>query len=226
MMGRTHALGGAVALAAYAHVTGEVATIPAWGYLVAAGSALVPDADNGRGTILNRPHLYPLKLMSLPLWGPGNPRHRGRTHSLLAAGAWVALVWFWFLLANLGLDALDAGFQLPFTGIVAAAGLGYLSHLLLDMFNIEPLQLLWPLPLDVGFPPWRARGFLPGRFHAGAWFWEGTMIWFPLLAFAGWFAVQYGATVVAATNADKTIWQALTFIVRAFVDLITGAVRS
>lgn len=225
MMGRTHALGGAVALAAYAHVTGDVATIPAWGYAVAAGSALIPDADNGRGSILNRWYLLPLKLLSFPLWGPGNPRHRGRTHGLLAAVAWVGLVWFWWTLANLLLGSMEAGVVLPFSGIVAAAGLGYASHLFLDMFNIEPLQLLWPLPIDVGFPPWRAHGFIPGRFRAGASFWEGTMLWLPMLAFSGWFIVQYGSVITAATTADGTLRDLLAFIVRWFVDLITSGLR-
>jgi len=225
MMGKTHALGGVVALATYAHVTGEVASIPAWGYAIAAGSALIPDADNGRGSILNRWYLYPLKILSLPLWGPGNPRHRGRTHSLLSAAAWVGLAWFWFSIINLLLGAADAGFELPFTGVVAAAGLGYISHLLLDMFNIEPLQLLWPLPLDVGFPPWRARGFIPGRFRAGASFWEGTMLWLPMLAFLGWFVVEYGPLVVAATTSDGTLRDLIGLVVRWFLELITSGLN-
>ena len=82
MMGPTHALGGAAALAAWTIVTGSADQTPAWAFAVAAGGALIPDADNDAGSLLNRAYLFPLKAMTLPLWF-GAP-HRGRTHSYLS----------------------------------------------------------------------------------------------------------------------------------------------
>ena len=220
MMGPTHALGGAAALAAWTIVTGSADQTPAWAFAVAAGGALIPDADNDAGSLLNRAYLFPLKAMTLPLWF-GAP-HRGRTHSIVGAGIFGLLVLLWTLFFNLLLGVGPGSATIPIEVMVVSALLGYLSHLLLDLLNIPGIQLLWPFLQEwIYFPPWRASAMVPGRFDAGSW-WERLAIWIPLVIFMGWYVVVYGAAVGIATANDGTLIeiprQVISWIVTAMRD--------
>jgi len=215
MMGPTHAIGGVAALAGVALVTGNIEHVPVWAYAVAAGSALIPDADNDRGSMLNRPYLLPLKLMTTPLWM--GAAHRGRTHSLFGWGIYGVMVMAWGLLFNylFGLAGVPVADQLNLNAWTAAALCGYASHLFLDLFNIPGMLLLWPLPVRIYFPPWRAHGFIPGRFQTSTW-WEHVLINLPITAFIGWFFFLHASAVAAATASDSVmlrlpgaLWQAL-----------------
>ncbi len=187
-MGRTHALGGVAALAATALVLPPDLAPAAWGFVLAAASALVPDADNDRGSLMNRPYLMPLKIATLPLWW-GAP-HRGRTHSLLGLIAYTAMIvaWGFAIEAAIGKVLPDLGLPTLFS-IGLAAGVGYASHLFLDSFNLLGQTLLWPYPAKITFPIWRAHGFIPGRFAAGS-NWERYLTWPLLAAFTGWFVIN------------------------------------
>ena len=87
MIGPTHAIGGAAAYALYVGATGQADEAPIWAFGLAALAGLVPDADNGRGSLLNRLPLRPIKWATLPLWYGAS--HRGRTHSISASVATV-----------------------------------------------------------------------------------------------------------------------------------------
>lgn len=187
MMGRTHALGGVAAFAATSLVLTPHEPL-VWGFVLASASALVPDADNDRGSLMNRPYLLPLKLATFPLWY-GAP-HRGRTHSLVGTLFYAAIILGW----SLALAAL-VGRLLPGAGwsqlqVVAAAGVGYLSHIVLDSFNLLGQTMLWPLTrATISAPLPQAHGFIPGRFRAGS-RWERWGVWPLLAAFVGWYAVN------------------------------------
>jgi membrane-bound metal-dependent hydrolase YbcI (DUF457 family) len=88
--------------------------------------------------------------------------------------------------------------------VLVAALAGYASHLLLDMLNIPGILLFWPIPVRVYLPPWRAMGFVPGRFNAGS-RWEYWIVWLPLALFMGWFLVEHFPDTVAATLGDPTL---------------------
>lgn len=188
MRGVTHALGGAATLAAFTLATGEA--VPAWGYGLAALAALVPDADNGRGSILNRPHLLPAKLMTVPVWYGAS--HRGRSHSLAGTAIFLAVLAAWAWAA--GWAAAWAHVPNPFANpvpLLVAGGLGYLSHIVLDLFNQKDEQLLWPLP--GGFrSPWGVSA-------------SGTADWLlhgALVVFLCWFGVSWAGAIAHASLAD------------------------
>lgn len=198
MMGRTHALGGAAAMAAASLLlpenlrpTAGGALLVAGSFLLATASALVPDADNDRGSLMNRPYLMPLKVATFPLWW-GAP-HRGRTHSIIGLAVYTALIIAWVLAFQMAMRSwVDPTFTLPKSLLVSigmAAGVGYASHVFLDLFNLLGQTLFWPNPAKFVFPIWRAHEFIPGRFAAGS-KWERWLVWPFLAAFTGWYVLE------------------------------------
>jgi membrane-bound metal-dependent hydrolase YbcI (DUF457 family) len=211
MMGPTHALGGAAALAAYTVVTGD-ARVSLLAFGLATISALVPDSDLEASKINQFP-LSIAKWLSLPVWfnglrlhnshgqfNPkfGRPAHRTRTHSLLFLAVYVAIVAFWLWLLQVLAIAVGHPLNAPesvYRALLFAAGIGYASHLALDLLNISPgVQLLWPLPLGFVFPPVGRFGAASTRSH--------LLVHLPLSAFLMWYAVSYWAVISAATRAD------------------------
>lgn len=209
MMGYTHALGGAAALAGYAFVTGDVAHAPAWAFGWAALSALVPDTDNHGGSILNRSYLLPMKILTIPLWK--GAIHRGRTHSLLGIVGYTAIMLGWLALLGMAASAMGLTMRLNLGTIIIASVMGYASHLLLDMINLPGLQLLWPTPYAIAFPPWQAHGIIPGRFHASSVI-GGFFVSTVLMVFLSWWAVQNAHAIFAASAADQTVPQLINFM--------------
>lgn len=201
MTGPTHALGGVAAYCAVVTLTGSADHAPAWAFGVAALSGLIPDADNGRGSLLNRWYFQPLRLATLPLWY--RAAHRGRTHSLLGVGAFALIAAFWAAviaaLAASGGGAFDAR---PW---MTAAVAGYASHLLIDLLNLPGVLLLWPLPLRFFFPPWRWHGILPGRIPASDTWQERIIVFGSMAAYTVAFFSAHGSQVAAATGADSGI---------------------
>jgi membrane-bound metal-dependent hydrolase YbcI (DUF457 family) len=208
MMGPTHAIGGAAALAGYTIITGNQ-DVPIFAFGLAAIAALVPDTDLDRSMIGQFPLIF-AKLMTYPLWmNPGHTltadrkhlQHRGRTHSFAALAGFVALLWFW--LWALGWLATSLGHpMLGFTdhnlkSLLLVGAIGYLSHLGLDLLNVNPgVQLLWPLPFRFGFPPYKRLRFKSESLQA-EW-----LIYMPCGAFFVWYLVQYKEAIIAATHND------------------------
>lgn len=212
MMGHTHAIGGATALAGYAFVTGDVSHVPVWAFGWAAISALVPDADNAAGTILNRAYLLPMKVLTVPLWWGAT--HRGRTHSLLGLLAYVAIIVGWLALLGLAAQSLALSMKLNINTILIASAVGYTSHLILDLVNLPGEQLLWPIQYAIFFPPNRAHGFVPGRFAAQSMI-GGLFVSGGLFVFLSWWSVQNLQVVMNATAADHTMSQLFGFLLAA-----------
>jgi membrane-bound metal-dependent hydrolase YbcI (DUF457 family) len=227
MMGYTHAIGGATALAGYAFVTGDVAHAPLWAFGWATLSALVPDADNAAGSILNRIYLMPMKVLTVPLWAgrPGLPlpweeaHHRGRTHSLLGLLAYVAIIFGWLTLLTMAATNMNLSLQLNVTTIMIASAVGYASHLTLDLINLPGEQLLWPMQYAISFPPFRSHGHFPGRFAASSVI-GGLIVTGALFGFLSWWAVQNARDIFAATAADHTVSQLLGFALAATAALL------
>lgn len=216
MMGPTHALGGAAALAGYTLVTNQTDAIPLWSYGVAALGALVPDLDNTHGTILNRTHFFPLKWGTYPLWGRnpiwGKPGHRGMTHSIfgVALFAVIMLAWWWIigaLVTNAG-----AEWTVPLEAFLAGAVVGYISHIVLDMLNLTGVELLWPLPFRFFFPPWRVLRFGANSLRSE------ILVHIPMTLFMGWFLIENFGDVLHASATDDTF----PGLLRATGQLISG----
>jgi len=209
MMGPTHALGGAAALAAFSVVTGdERVSLLCFG--VATASALIPDTDLPTSALSHFP-LNIIKILAFPIWMNPFPRrvnghtehlaHRGRTHSIPALAEYVVLLWFY--LWALGQLSVAVGHPLVLSSaitraLLAAGGIGYASHIGLDLLNISPgVQLLWPLPLRFVFPPFGRFGADSMRAH--------YLIHIPLTIFLVWYGFQYGGLIWTATHADPLI---------------------
>ena len=229
MMGPTHALGGAAALAAFTVVTGDV-KISLLCFGVAAASALIPDTDLPRSALSHFP-LNIIKLLAYPIWMNPFPTrtnghaqhlaHRGRTHSIPFLVFYVAL--FYFYLWGLLQISVAVGHPIVLTmaaqrGLLLAAAIGYASHLALDLLNISPgEQLLWPLPLRFVFPPY-------GRFGADS-FRANYVIHLPLTIFLFWYFFQYKEQLFAATHADPLLGGLIGLavgLVTTFFHLIFG----
>jgi len=207
-MGPTHAIGGAAALAGYTIITGDQ-HVPIFAFGLAAVAALVPDTDLGRSMISQFPLIF-AKLMTYPLWmNPGNAltadhkhlQHRGRTHSFAALAGFVVLLWFWLWAFSTLSHALGhpiIGFTDPYLkSMLLVGGIGYLSHLGLDLLNVNPgVQLLWPLPFRFGFPPYKRLRFRSESLQA-EW-----LVYMPCGAFFVWYLVQYKDAIIAATHND------------------------
>lgn len=114
------------------HVIGGIAvgtlvSINPVGLAVAGASALLPDIDKTGTKIGNR---FPaVSTVVSIIFG-----HRGFTHSLLAAGI------FYYLVMYIAPE------------YAIYAGVGYLSHLVLDTLNPMGVPWLWPIPLRFRIP--------------------------------------------------------------------------
>ncbi len=136
MMARSHFAGGLFA-AAIANAAGWLPAVPAL-VILTPFMALLPDVDTPVSTIGAR-----VKIISVPL--SMTTRHRGMTHSILAA----ALV---FALAAYGLAPVlaDVGVPVAFpVGLGLAMSLSYGSHMLLDMIS-GGAEALWPVMGRIG----------------------------------------------------------------------------
>ena len=106
-----------------------------WTIMTAAVlGALIPDIDLTRSTISKI--CYPISQFLEDNFG-----HRTLTHSLI--GWAVATIVFGFLVTIIAFVAPQIPHQL-ITRWISAFAIGYLSHLILDMFNPRGVNLLWP----------------------------------------------------------------------------------
>ncbi len=144
MMATTHALGGATAALLVAGAL-PAGAAPAW---LAAGAGalggLLPDVDHPGSFLGKRVPLVSDAVHAL--FG-----HRGATHGLLAAAAFSLASWWAAARLLAALPPGVAGGAAPW-GVALCFLAGYLSHLLLDMLNPQPVPLLWPLPRRFRLP--------------------------------------------------------------------------
>jgi len=117
----THAVGGAAFWLVGATLAGRPANLA--GVAAAAAAALAPEIDDASSLVGKL--AGPVSVWLETRWG-----HRGPTHSLLG------------LLVFLALTSPLAIFG--YWAIWAAAGVGYLSHLLLDAMTLDGILLFWP----------------------------------------------------------------------------------
>jgi inner membrane protein len=143
MTGKTHLVAGAAAAGWGLWLLTGTAFQPWWIALGALGG-LLPDLDASESTIQNldfrtsrySPHIRLLKLPGLlinAIFG-----HRGLLHSLLA----------------LVLLILATALVRPPIEIIAAVGVGYLSHLVLDGLNPSGVPLFYPAKKRIKLSPW------------------------------------------------------------------------
>ena len=110
------------------HIAGAIALTAALGYtapdqlVVAAVGSLLPDVDHPKSALGKHNPLAPLF------------QHRGFFHSLA----------FVFLCGTVIMQFAPQ-YQISLV-------LGMLSHLLLDMLNVQGIRLLWPLKLHIRIP--------------------------------------------------------------------------
>lgn len=145
MMGRTHAIAGAVCWLAVARAASLPVDLLHLG--VAMGAALLPDIDHP-GSMLGK-RILPLSVAISAVFG-----HRGITHSLLAVVLLIIATVFY------GGHAL-----------VAAVTVGYVSHLLMDWLTPAGIPLLYPsgrsFHSPVTLPTGSLREFVAGLLMAG-----------------------------------------------------------
>jgi len=146
LTGRTHLGGGLLAGAALAASMGVPPPLSILCVITAAFGAMLPDVDHPQSLISGWPFLGIIsRILTIGI------RHRGPTHSLPAIAALAAGVYL-------------MGAPMP---IVAAAALGGLSHLALDMLTASGVPLLWPLP-------YRFR-IIPAWMNGLVWFLDGLV---------------------------------------------------
>ncbi len=112
-------------------------------------TSIMPDADN--------PNTISAKAM-LPLaWvlEMTRAKHRGVTHSLLAA-AW----WAWLALTAVHWRAALGPFHFSMYPVAIGAAVGYWSHLVIDLLNKEREQFFWPFKGGVAFYLVSSDGFV------------------------------------------------------------------
>jgi membrane-bound metal-dependent hydrolase YbcI (DUF457 family) len=215
MMGRTHALGGAAALAGVSLATGV--PMPAWAFAAAAVAGLLPDADNHQGTMMNRPKLITFKIMALPLWY--GAVHRGRTHSFVGTAFFALLIAGWVWAA--AWIAAQAGVESPFTLRVWLVALvaGYISHPALDLLNRKPVDLFWPIP--------HTAVMLPFGFKADSFGNKVTAS--ALILFLSWFALINAGAISTATTSDPALPHLVPFLLGAAqvsIDALAAAIHA
>jgi len=116
--------------------------------------------------------------------------HRTISHSLLGAYLINRLI-FWMVFKVFNTDFLDANL------IYYSVMIGYLSHMVLDLFTEEGLPLLFPLKIKFGIPPVK-----PWRIKTGKWF-EKFVVYPGIIFYIIWFAVYNREKVFYLISAIK-----------------------
>ncbi|SFR07099.1 metal-dependent hydrolase [Desulfoscipio geothermicus] len=141
MLFPTHVVGG---IAAGLMVADGVSIEKAAVFACVSGiAALLPDIDSPESFVGARVPVLPTAI-------GGTLGHRGATHSLLAGLFWAILI---------AVIAMIAGWKQPQTLLIAFLA-GYISHLILDIFNPAGVPLLWPLPVRFTIPLMHTGGIL------------------------------------------------------------------
>jgi inner membrane protein len=177
MTGRTHDLAAFTAL----NLVVATQTIPQMSLATAitalgAGfiGALAPDIDQPTADLWNR---LPAGSVIGRIFTPFLGGHRIISHSILGTIAFAFLIKY--LLGLIGTILLVD------TGIVWwSFMIGFVSHLIMDMFTRDGIPLFFPLPFDIGIPPFKSL-----RIKTGGIF-EKSLI-FPALLVANLWIVYY-----------------------------------
>ena len=122
----------------YARVMGY--PITGYGSLIAALGGLLPDIDHPESVIGRR-----VRVLSLPISTVFG--HRGITHSLLATGAMVGVLWW--ITHNPAYE--------PYRWMIAPLCIGYLSHLLGDSMTPSGVPLFYPKKKTYSFNLFKTR---------------------------------------------------------------------
>lgn len=116
--------------------------------------------------------------------------HRTLSHSLLGIFLVHKLLW-WFLPKILNPNYLNIDL------IYYSAMIGFVSHLVLDLFTEEGLPLLFPVKFKFGFPPissWRIK--------TGKWF-EKLVVFPGIIIYSIWFAISNQAKFISIFKSIK-----------------------
>lgn len=136
--------------------------------------ALIPDLDDQSNRLWD---LMPAGNLFGKIFGRVFYKHRTITHSLL--GMFLVYKFFDWLLPKI----LNPEFIDPLL-LLYAIMIGFISHLLADAFTKDGIPLLFPLNLNIGFPPFEKL-----RIKTGSW--VENFIFMPALGvYFVWFLAQ------------------------------------
>ncbi|HRN96373.1 MAG TPA: metal-dependent hydrolase [Candidatus Levybacteria bacterium] len=192
MTGRTHDL------AAFTALTLTMSIIPLEKMTLATGlvafsanmiGGLAPDIDQPTGTLWNRTRGGSvISRMISPMLGG----HRFISHSIIGV-----VLFGWVLKLALGL--MSSVLLVDMNIVWWAFMIGFVSHLVMDMFSRDGVPLLFPIPIKFGIPPFRKL-----RMKTGGLF-EKSVV-FPGLIFLNVYIIY--------TNYDKFVKFITDFIVK------------
>lgn len=192
MTGRTHDL------AAFTALTITMSIVPLEKMTLATAlvafsanmiGGLAPDIDQPTGTLWNRMRAGSIiSRMISPMLGG----HRFISHSILGI---VLFGWALRVILELASSVLLVDMEIVWWAFM----IGFVSHLIMDMFSKEGVPWLFPIPIHFGFPPFRFM-----RMKTGGLF-EKSVI-FPGLIFLNMYLVY--------TNYDKFVKFITDFIVK------------
>ncbi len=136
MLAKTHQAFGLFTVALALHYTHTpIVSVPGVAALgVSLITSILSDADNPNSTPAKAffPVAWLLELLQV--------KHRGATHSILAAALW------WALAAVVRHWVISIGtLHVAAWPIAIGAAVGYTSHIVIDLLNREGEQLFWPL---------------------------------------------------------------------------------
>jgi inner membrane protein len=157
MTGRTHDL---AAFAALSYVISQqpIHSITLATAFVVLGAnmigGLTPDIDQPTGDLWNR---IPAGSLFGKILAPLLGGHRYISHSVLG------VVLFGFLL-SLFLTKIKTILLVDMNIVWFAFMIGYISHLFMDLFTYEGVPILFPIPIKIGFPPFKILRIKTGGF--------------------------------------------------------------
>lgn len=152
MMGKTHRIGGTVAmLLSYSYMVKHNMTVESINpvvqllvmYPCCMWGAVAPDLDQSDEAI---PIKAPVSILIHKILYLGKVRHRSwQTHSLLVTGGFIALLFgLLALVNNYGLFGLDPTALILLKLMLMGLTVGVASHLILDMMTYEGIHLIPP----------------------------------------------------------------------------------
>jgi len=184
MMASSHVPFAAICWLGYATYTNQPVTIPQ--LLVASFAGLLPDIDSPSSTIGRR--IRPISKFIGSVVG-----HRGFTHSLIFS--YILVISLMYITANFAGE--NAGLLYMY---IPPLIVGYLSHILGDMFTPSGVPLLWP---------WKFKFKLPYTFKADSKTETIFVSWLVIFSFTAYinfvFLEENPIQNVDLTNPDSVI---------------------
>lgn len=154
MMGKTHIIIGLSYGIPLLPIVNEQITPTDWGLLMVGLTlgSLLPDIDHPQSVIARKAPL--VGWIASKLTG-----HRSFFHSIVGVAVWLVVLGILTTTLSGTLNVLGWNVEKPLISCAAGLMIGYVLHIIADMFTLSGVKLFYPIKKTIGFPIFVTGGY-------------------------------------------------------------------